>query len=329
MCLFPIHIKNSKKVRCSKDYAVNIVPCGKCVKCLKKRANQWFLRLKYELKEATSAYFVTLTYENRFLNQTKNGYMTTRKQDLQDYLKRLRKRESKLVLNKQTGKYKRVYNDAISYYACSEYGKKGAFFMRPHYHLIIFNVSDVRNLSRAWSVNGQYIGNPDIKDICDERLRYVTGYIEKKVGIGDDPNDDREKEFSLMSKGLGLYYTKVAKLHHTNTLNGYTKLGKHIFTIPRYYRNKMFPDEKTVFQQGEIKFTITTKNIINQKIAEKNYENFLISEARRIKDFGSLQNWHANSDGLTTIYNRSLKQVFTNRTKKLTYENQKSVLQPA
>lgn len=293
------------------------VPCGKCNLCLKKRANQWFLRLFYELKTSTSAHFVTLTYETA--PRSYNALKTCKKEDLQNYFKRLRQREKG--------------NKYIKYYACSEYG---SHTHRPHYHAIVFNVREEKNLYRSWSVRGHYIGGVVVAPVNDQRMRYVTGYIEKKVGIGAVDYDDRLPEFSRMSKNLGLYYTKIATLHHSHTLNGFTQIGKRKFSLPRYYKQKMFPDKKTNFITYAIdhngfvidaSFTITEKNSIANKISKNNYERFLITLDQRKKDFSSELAWLHNSSCLAERDNPTLTKILNQ--KKLDYANQKSILQQA
>ena len=93
------------------------VPCGKCVDCHKDRSRQWFVRLKYELKEAISAYFITLTYATPPISP--NGYFTGRKEDLQNFLKRLRYYDLQLSAIPR----KKTITTSISYYAVLEYGE--------------------------------------------------------------------------------------------------------------------------------------------------------------------------------------------------------------
>lgn len=292
MCHFPINIKNPKKRLNIDDMERIHVPCGKCNKCLAKRADNWLLRLQYELKQATHAYFVTLTYDTA--PRTKNGLFTAKKDDLQNYFKRLRKREGN--------------NTYIKYYASVEYGEKRH---RPHYHIILFNVYDKINIYKAWSKNDKYLGIIDVQDeVNDARMRYVSGYIEKRVGIGTHEGDDRVPEFSLMSKNLGKHFIDVATLFHTTTLQGYTQLGKRKYALPRYYKEKMLPDHVTKFEHGEIKFKVKTPNLIKKQISKNNYENFLKQEARRAQNFNSIKDFDHNRKCLAKRDNPTLSKTF-------------------
>lgn len=102
------------------------VPCGKCVICTEKKANEWVSRAMAESQMSINIpYFVTLTYNDLFLPS--NG---VRKRAVQLFLKRLRINISRLVgasLN-------------IRFFLCSEYGSKTK---RPHYHLLLWNIPNL------------------------------------------------------------------------------------------------------------------------------------------------------------------------------------------
>ena len=75
MCLYPELIIN-RKYRPTKKNNYNppvlkdkrlkyvAVGCGECMECLKQKGNTWRIRLKEELKENKTAYFITLTISN-------------------------------------------------------------------------------------------------------------------------------------------------------------------------------------------------------------------------------------------------------------------------
>ena len=67
MCYHPKHIlvKNPHPTAAYPlSYIELEVPCGKCVSCLRKRKNDYAARLSREVKNASSMFFVTLTYNN-------------------------------------------------------------------------------------------------------------------------------------------------------------------------------------------------------------------------------------------------------------------------
>ena len=75
MCLYPKLIKNRKFEPNKKnggtvppviDKRTLLVPvgCGKCMECMRKKANDWRTRLLEEIKEGKKCEFVTLTLSN-------------------------------------------------------------------------------------------------------------------------------------------------------------------------------------------------------------------------------------------------------------------------
>lgn len=205
------------------DTGIVPCPCGKCHECLKKRVSQWSFRLMQESKISHTAQFITLTYDTKHVPLTNRGFMTLEKRDLQLFFKRLRK--------KQFGNEK----GDIKYYACGEYGSKT---MRPHYHIILFN-ADINLISHAWNLGHVHFGN-----ISQASVGYTLKYINKTKKIPIHKNDDRKKEFSLMSKGLGKsYMSKQMIKWHKNDLENrmYCNIedGKKI-SMPRYYKDKIY-----------------------------------------------------------------------------------------
>lgn len=205
----------------------NKVPCGKCVLCLKRRQNSWAFRLHQETKVSTSACFITLTYETAPLSQ--NGYPTLKKKDYQDFMKRLRKT---------------IKNSKIKYYACGEYGTNTH---RPHYHAIMFN------LPSRWLKNSELLSNTwgnghiDISPCNIATIRYVTKYLmkgsfERKHDTQTGLMDDRNPEFSLMSKKMGLNHLtpRMVKYYTENMISHVTLPGGTLTSLPRYFRDKIF-----------------------------------------------------------------------------------------
>lgn len=216
---FPIKVKKTNE---------NIaVPCGKCPSCVARRASHWSFRLMQEGKIATSSHFITLTNDTETIKITKNGFMSVDKRTLQLYFKRLRK------LNPST---------KIKYYCVGEYGGKT---LRPHYHIILFNAT-ISSIANAWSHKGIQNGYIHFGQIEEASIGYTLKYLSKLGQIPKHKNDDRQKEFALMSKGLGKNYLTSTMLdwHNADLLNRmYCNLtdGKKI-GMPRYYKQKIYTD---------------------------------------------------------------------------------------
>lgn len=199
------------------------VPCSKCPDCKARRVSAWSFRLMQQFKIAKTAFFITLTYDTQFVPITDAKFMTLQKRDMQLFFKRLRKAHEKID-----------GVDKIKYYAAGEYGGKTK---RPHYHIILFNAIE-KLIQPAWNLGQIHYGT-----VSEASVGYCLKYINKPTKIPLFKGDDRQKEFALMSKGLGLnYLTKnMVDWHHAEIGRMYvnTNDGKKV-SMPRYYKEKIF-----------------------------------------------------------------------------------------
>lgn len=203
--------------------------CGKCPACRAKRVSQWNFRLQQEERRSTSAYFVTLTYSNMAVPITKHGFLTLEKRHLVLFWKRLRKA--------------RKSTEKVKYYQCGEYGSKNA---RPHYHLIVFNVQP-SDIVDAWQIDGKPIGNVFFGTVTGDSIGYTLKYMNKPGKIPLHARDDRQPEFSSMSKGIGEnYITNAAReFHLSDKQRMYVVLPGGIkVSMPRYYKNKIYDEQQ-------------------------------------------------------------------------------------
>lgn len=203
-------------------------PCGKCPSCRKRRTSGWSFRLVKEGERSKSALFITLTYDTEYVPITNNGYMSLDLKDLQKFFKRLRK----------------LTDEKLKYYAVGEYGSTKK---RPHYHIILFNANQ-EHVKRAWALNNHTIGNYHIGNVSAASIGYTLKYMSKKQQIPQHKNDDRIKEFSVMSKGLGSNYLTNAMIKWHKQLieqRMYVPIedGKKI-AMPRYYKDKIYNEEE-------------------------------------------------------------------------------------
>ena len=231
-CQTPFH----KKMEIVKGVETGYMPfpCGKCPACVRRRVSGWAFRLNKQSEQSNSAHFVTLTYNDEHIKKSKNGFETLVKKDVQDFFKRLRK------LTKQK----------ISYYAVGEYGDTGE---RPHYHIILFNANP-KIVENAWKLNDITLGNVHFGDVGDASVGYTLKYISKDKKIPQFNGDDRQKEFALMSKGLGAGYLteNMVKWHTKGNIENKVYLplkdGKKA-AMPRYYKDKLY-DKGQKFRIG-------------------------------------------------------------------------------
>lgn len=223
-CISPIRIKNDQG-------DLQPVQCGKCPNCMARKISGWSFRLMQEFKVSETSLFITLTYDTKFVPITERGFLTLTKRDVQLFFKRLRKNH---YTNNMDGK-------AIKYYAVGEYGGKTN---RPHYHIILFN-AHLELIQESWNRGEVHYGL-----VNEASVGYTLKYVSKPSKIPINKNDDRQKEFSLMSKGLGSsYLTKAMVLWHKKDMDNrmYCNIqdGKKI-AMPRYYKDKIYDEYERI-----------------------------------------------------------------------------------
>ena len=128
---------------------------------------------------------------------------------------------------------------SIKYYAVGEYGTKS---MRPHYHIILFNAK-LELIDKAWQLGATHYGT-----LTEASVGYTLKYISKPAKVPMHKNDDRLREFSIMSKGLGENYMSEKMVQwHLSSLHDrmYCTIedGKKI-SMPRYYKDKIYSEQQ-------------------------------------------------------------------------------------
>lgn len=229
MCDDPFYVSKSSGERVP-------VPCGRCPPCKRRRVDSWIFRLMQEEKVSGSAYFVTLTYDTRFVPISDNGRLTLNKVDFQLYMKRLRKL---------------CVGFSLKYFAVGEYGSTSA---RPHYHAIIFNVPDKELFYKAWHIDNVPRGTCFVGSVTGPSVAYTLKYISKEPIVRRGKSyDDRLPEFCLMSKGLGAsYITQDIVDYHSADLSRLfvTVPGGYRKALPRYYKDLIYTPAEREVQVG-------------------------------------------------------------------------------
>lgn len=194
-----------------------------------------------EEKNSSSAHFITLTYDTKYVPFTSRGFMSLSKRSIQLFFKRLRKAHS-------SGDKERAAADVsnsspvggrIKYYAVGEYGGKT---QRPHYHILLFN-SDIGLINDAWNLGHIYYGN-----VSGASIGYCLKYMCKNKKQQKSWLQGRQKEYAVMSKGLGISYlsSEMCEWHIDDLENRmYCNLtdGKKI-SMPRYYKERLYWDKE-------------------------------------------------------------------------------------
>lgn len=241
-------------------------PCGKCPACIARRASGWSFRLLQEEKRSDTAYFITLTYDTKYVPITEKGFMGLCKRDIQLFFKKLRKAHFQTY----------GYNIPIKYFAVGEYGGRT---MRPHYHVLLFNAKLTVMLNQVDLKSLVYFkfdgkvpvqckqwdnGHITVGLVTGASVGYSLKYMCKPGKIPLHKNDDRQKEFALMSKGLGAQYlTKAMKAWHNADIEKrlYCVLedGKKI-SMPRYYRERVYEKNQLKYAVEQLRLKLEKEN---------------------------------------------------------------------
>lgn len=256
------------------------VRCGQCEACVTAYTRQWYVRLKIESNKAYSSTFVTLTYAIAPL--TENCWETLVPKHVDQYINSLRHLEA---VRKPIGKplkngkkrMKKVWNTELKFYLTAEYGGETD---RPHYHLVIFNLRQKYNAVKAWKY-----GHAQQSNILDARINYVIQHHFKRKGIPIQYNDDREKEFTRISRGIGESYVKLAGYKHIKDETGTINLGGKTYVLPRYLKNKIFPPYKARHLTDDGKeITKTRQHPVSKRIGKKNLHHFFKKQQKDIQN---------------------------------------------
>lgn len=253
MCFAPVEIKNKLGMRADRKSDTHYlkVPCGDCYECRQSRQNGWIFRLYQEAIVSESAYFVTLTYEDEHLMYNGDGIPSLSRWEIQTFIKKIRRENAK-------------HTDAkLKYYIAGEYGD---MTMRPHYHIIMFNlhnelkkdiklkdgkITDV--FTQIWKK-----GNTTIDECNMATLTYSTKYIMKQRKHRKAFQEVQlEPPFSLMSKGLGLnWLTPEMKRKIHNEVQLFATFNGIKIPLPRYFRDKIFTsnEDKSRVKRETLKY---------------------------------------------------------------------------
>ena len=206
MCVRPIYIK----VGDMRGVHGTMVPCGKCIECLRDYQNAWYVRFVQEFKTNYKAVFFTLTYNDSSVPKVVDAdtgamYYSVCKSHVQNWIKRFRTR------------YERANGEKIQmkYFITAEYGPRTG---RPHYHGVIFHqdARTLRPLFREWQ---KLFGFVKYEDVWPENptgaCKYVAKYCNKGFFESEFvKNGYCQKVFHLVSNRLGFGYILARRSWH-------------------------------------------------------------------------------------------------------------------
>lgn len=229
------------------------VPCGHCYKCLKKRAQNWFLRAKHIYDKMNlrpeQVYFCTFTVKPGLYKEfCEDPYKFIRA-----YIDRLRKHKKFRYYGPRGGvKYRKI---KLQYIFVAEFAdgsrarQRGLSSQhRLHLHAIFFSPPlSYKEIRNAWS---KKYGRSDVSGLRPEKglagVRYVINYClndRKKRQHYTNPFDGKiwaSHSFGFLDKNdikeLRSYMLSSSKSWFIMFVSNFK------YSIPRYWKNKCFED---------------------------------------------------------------------------------------
>ncbi|UOF80220.1 replication associated protein [Microviridae sp.] len=238
--------------------------CGQCMPCRINKGREWVGRLLLERNEHRDSCFVTLTIDDEHLRGR-----DLNKRSLQLFLKRLRERVG-----------------PIRYFAVGEYGDES---WRPHYHLIIFGLSPTQDeeVKKSWPYGFVQVGTADVGAI-----KYITGYVLKKMTVEVKALGGRVPEFALMSRHPGIGHGVVSRIHASvtaapstvNTLAIRTvRVSGKLFPLGRYLREKTLERCGISKDERAIENTRTSIEVAERKSVYPSIDAYEVQRKARVE----------------------------------------------
>ncbi len=242
MCLYPKLIKNKKylpnkknggKPPVMKDERTMYVPvgCGKCMECMKQKANSWRTRLNEEARHTNNGRFITFTIRNNEFNKLHKevdmpfGYESMNK-------------VATLAVRRFLERWRKKYKKSVRHWITTEIGHRGT--ERLHLHGILYTDVDRKTISEIWGY-----GFCNIRNVCSEKsISYIVKYMNKV-----DPMHKDYRPVVLCSKGIGSGYlerkdSKDNQYKGEDTKEYYRTRSGRKAALPIYYRNKLYNEDE-------------------------------------------------------------------------------------
>lgn len=226
-CYTPVSVRNKRSAFLNRKGSTlyNLVPCGKCIGCLRTRQMQYAFRMEYEALDPSNVMirFCTFTYAPEYLPEDNE----LSKEVVQHYVRRLKKYLPSSV--------------RVRYVFCGEHGSPN-FTERAHYHAILFfsEIIPEKYIAKAWP-----FGRVDIQEPTLQRFGYVAKYSVKQLGDGSEKWN--QPPFLLISNGVGFYFLeKHGDYIRKNFINSWINGSGYNVLLPRVFMERLFPPRDKV-----------------------------------------------------------------------------------
>lgn len=226
-CYSPVSVRNARTSSLNRRGSTfyNLVPCGKCLGCLRARQMQYAFRMEYEALDPSNKMirFCTFTYAPEFLPEDNE----LSKDVVQHYVRRLKKYLPEGV--------------RVRYVFCGEHGSE-LYTERAHYHAILFfsEIVPVKYIAKAWP-----FGRVDVSEPSLQRFGYVAKYSVKQ--LGDNSDKWKQPPFLMISNSVGFYFLELhGDYIRKNFINSWVNASGYNVLLPRVFMERLFPPRDKV-----------------------------------------------------------------------------------
>lgn len=253
MCLFVTWIDNPRYKKNKKnggnpppvthqDTKQIPVPCGRCVECMKQKANNWRIRLTEEYKTDKTGKFVTMTFSEESLIELEQVAIKEAEVELEGY--DLENDIARVGVRKFLERHRKQYGKSIKHWLITELGQEAT--ERIHIHGILYTSLEKAEIEKLWKY-----GNVNKRDKtwkgtwCNEQtINYIIKYVHKT-----DLKHKAYKAKIFTSSGIGRNWinsinAQRAKYKEGETKEWYLNRQGYKMSLPVYYRNKLYTDEE-------------------------------------------------------------------------------------
>lgn len=287
MCLFPTIIENPRYKKAIPDDArlrAIKVPCGRCIECRKREANDWRQRIIEERKAQRSpGYFITLTVSDEALARYPG---TPENEIMADLITKWRKRLYKKKLKEK-------------HWFVTEKGQE--YTERIHAHGLIWTDDDIEDIGEAWQAGWFDVGK---KGVSERSISYIVKYMTK---ADEKHNEFKSKVFA--SKGIGKAFVKKHQSELRRSKEPMYRLpnGAKI-ALSAYYEKMIFSNEERECRRLEkmdrrklyikgIEYDMTDRDRVRAWVrkmeAEQKSQKKCYRPRKKTKEkFGSLEKWN-------------------------------------
>ncbi len=243
MCLFPKLIKNGR-YRPNKKNGGIVPPlsderalrvsagCGNCMECRKKKALEWQIRLSEEHRnQKMKGYFVTWTFSDQSLLKLKN--ILINEGCIYDGWK-MENEICRLAVRRYMRRWNQKFKKTLRHWMVTEKGGNNS--ERIHMHGLVWTDEDKEQIVEKWQYGFCDIGK---KGVGEASAGYLVKYMSKV--------DEKHREYKsrvFCSPGIGRGYLDRWDSKLARKTERYVNRKGQKFSLPMYYRLKLWDDEK-------------------------------------------------------------------------------------